>query len=524
MGGSADKRARVSGPGNGQGVPSEEIGRDGLSAAALFAQPTGYTYDDLILHPGYIDFPVSDVSLSTQLTRNITLSTPLLSSPMDTVTETEMAVTMAAMGGAGAIHYNNSVEEQTALVKAVKEAVPGFVAAPVCVSPETTLRDLERLRVQHGVTGFPVTRGGKLVGIVTSRDTDFVDAGPWGRRAETVADVMTTDVETLPEGVGSDDALKALKSSPFNRLPVVDGHGGVVSMACRRSFRKHRSLPSEAVATVDGQKRYVCGAAVSTREGDKARLQALAAVGLDFCILDSSQGNSAYQLDMIKWIKGNLPQVDVIAGNIVTQAQARNLCAAGADALRVGMGSGSICTTQEVTAVGRPQATAVYQVSLVGHQCGVPVIADGGIQNPGHITKAICLGASTAMMGSLFAGTDESPGEIYERGGVRMKRYRGMGSAEAMAKGSDTRYFSEKATVKVAQGVSGEVKAKGSAAMQVAYLSQGIKQGLQDLGARDFTSVQQLMRSGDMRFEVRSPSAIREGNVHDLVAHEKRLY
>ena len=263
---------------------------------------------------------------------------------------------------------------------------------------------------------------------------------------------------------------------------------------------------------------------MGTREGDKARVAALVAAGVDAVILDSSQGDSTYQVAMIAHIKGAHPGLEVIAGNVVTAAQALRLIAAGADGLRVGMGSGSICTTQEVCAVGRGQATAVYKVARAAARHGVPAIADGGIQNSGHVVKALALGAGVAMCGSMFAGTTEAPGDFFYQGGARVKRYRGMGSLEAMEKGSDTRYLSDKSKLKVAQGVSGTVLDKGSVRKMVPFLIHGVKQGFQDLGARSQPHVRELREGGAMRMECRTGAAQKEGGVHDMHSYEKKLW
>jgi IMP dehydrogenase len=444
---------------------------------------------------------------------------------MDTVTEANMAATMAMCGALGFVHYNNTVAEQRALVARVKGHRPGFVVDPVCLAPDAPVSALDALRAAKGHVSACVTDtgrvGGRLLGVVASRDVDFL-----ADRHAPLRDVMTSDVETAPEGTTAAQALEALRASGRGRLPIVDSGGALVALATRALFREARGLPAlGGEPTLDAHGRLRCGAAVGTRDGDKERVAALSEAGVDVVILDSSQGDSTYQTAMLAHIKRAHPSLDVVCGNVVTGAQARRLIEAGADGLRCGMGSGSICTTQEVCAVGRGQATAVYHVSRVARALGVPVIADGGIQNSGHVTKALALGASAAMCGSLFAGTHEAPGDYFlTQDGVRVKRYRGMGSLDAMAKGSDTRYHSDTQALKIAQGVSGTVRDKGSVRRAVPFLAQAVKQGFQDLGVRSTAAAHAALAEGRLTMEARTGAAIHEGGVHDMVSYEKKLW
>lgn len=462
--------------------------------------------------PGTIDFGVEDVGLASKVTRKISLKTPFVSSPMDTVTESAMAIGMAQHGGLGVIHYNMPIEAQAAEVRKVKTYKNGFIANPVVLGPQATLADLDAVKEKFGHFGIPITEAGtlrsKLVGIVTKRDVDFHDD-----RTKTIASVMSTDLVVAVEPVTLAGANAILKESKKGKLPVVDAEGRLVSLISRTDIRKARDHP---LSTVGADKSLLCGAAVGTRPNDRLRLAALVEAGVDVVVLDSSQGDSIYQKDMVRWIKATYPSLEVIGGNVVTRAQAKNLIDAGVDGLRVGMGVGSICTTQVVCACGRPQASAVYSVARYANSRGVPVIADGGVGNTGHITKAFMLGASCVMMGSMLAGTDESPGQYFFQDGVRLKRYRGMGSLEAMSQGSDKRYFASQAKVKVAQGVSGSVVDKGALAAYIPYLRMGVQHGMQDIGVTSLDALQAAARRGSLRVELRSPAAQKEGGVHGL--------
>ncbi|KAL4913413.1 IMP dehydrogenase/GMP reductase [Aspergillus aurantiobrunneus] len=515
-------------------LEKEYQSKDGLDVDTLLDSDKhgALTYNDFLVLPGYIGFPSSDVSLDTPVTKRVTLKAPLLSSPMDTVTEHNMAIHMALLGGLGVIHHNCSPEDQAEMVTKVKRYENGFILDPVVLSPKATVREAKDLKAQWGFGGFPVTENGtlrsKLLGIVTTRDIQFHP-----NLDDCVTAIMSTDLVTAPAGTTLAEANEVLRSSKKGKLPIVDENGNLVSLLSRSDLMKNLHYP--LASKLPASKQLICAATIGTREEDKYRLKLLVEAGLDIVILDSSQGNSIYQIEMVKFVKKTYPEIDVIGGNVVTRDQAAPLIAAGVDGLRIGMGSGSACITQEVMAVGRPQALSVRRVTQFAARFGVPCIADGGIQNIGHIVKGLAMGASTVMMGGLLAGTTESPGEYFVSSeGQLVKAYRGMGSIAVMEdkaagknKGGNAgtaRYFSEKDRVLVAQGVAGSVLDRGSVTKFVPYLVAGVQHSLQDIGVKSLQELHDGVDQGTVRFEVRSASAMAEGNVHGLHSYDKKLY
>ena len=493
--------------------------RDGLAGSELFQAGEGISYEDFIVLPGHIDFHFQDVELSTRFSRRVPLRLPFVSSPMDTVTEHAMAIGLASLGGLGVLHYNNSVADQAEEVKKVKRYENGFITSPVALGPAHKIKDVDEIKARYGFSGIPITedgtRAGKVIGIVTNRDIEFEPD-----RERPLSQVMTRDLVTGKAGITLKQAHDLLRSSKKGKIPIVDEAGRLVSLVSRRDMVKRRDAPD---ASKDARGQLRVAAAISTRDEDRERAAALAEAGVDAIVVDAAQGDSIYELRMLEHLKQHHPQVDVVAGNVVTQAQCARLIDAGADGLRIGMGPGSICTTQGTMAVGRAQATAVFQCARLARARGIPLLADGGVSQIGHIAKALALGASSVMMGLMFAGTEEAPGQYFYENGVRLKQYRGMASLEAMARGGEKRYVTraDDRKIKVAQGVAGAVLDKGPLETYVPYLVQGLRQSLQDMGIKSVTALHQQLESGGLRFERRSHAAQIEGGVHGLHSYKE---
>ena len=494
---------------------------DGASAKEIFEKSVkSYGYADIILMPRFIDFSINAITLRTKITKNIYINRPFISSPMDTVTEYKMAIYMALHGGVGIIHNNMSIQEQVDHVCKVKKYTNGFVIDPVCVSPEMTLTEFIKFKDKFHFSGFPVVRNSEYLGIISQIDVDMIDSKHMSDAC--VKDVMDCGHVKATSNITIEEARMILLDKRLKRLPIIDPDTRkLVGMACRKDVYQEIKYP---YATRDAKnKQLLVGAAVSTHDIDRQRIDALVLNGhVDIIVIDSSQGSSIYQLQTIYYIKKKYPYVDIIGGNVVTLEQAKILLHAGVDGLRIGQGVGSICTTQEITGVGRGQASAIYHISnYANEKFGVPTIADGGIASIGHIVIALSLGASSVMMGSMLAGTDESPGEFLFKNGIKLKKYRGMGSKQSNSTGYiKSRYLSDDSNVFVPQGVSGEVVAKGSLNQYILYLDKAVKHGFQNIGVKSIDELQNNIKKGTNRMELRSIAAQYEGNVHHLLNYE----
>ena len=486
----------------------------------------GLTYNDLIFLPGYINnFSPNDVSLQTNLTKKIKLNIPVVSSPMDTVTEHELAIALAMQGGMGIIHYNfDTVDEQVQQVRKVKRFESGFVENPVTLAPDNLIEDVEKIKKERGYSTIPITEDGKsngrLVGLITKFDYSrkmHLNMRVKERMipAEKLRIGFEKEVANKDGTHNIEKANEILIDGHGVALPIIDDKGRLVSIVTRSDIEKHESFPLSAV---DSSRRLLVGASVETRpNAAHARLEELNKAGVNVVVFDTSQGYAKFEADLIKYTKEHYQDIQVIGGNVVTAKGAKYLIDAGADAIRVGMGSGSICTTQEVGGVGRSQAIAVYDCAKEARKQGVPVIADGGISQTSHIVLALGLGASTVMMGSLLAATEEAPGRYEHKEGVKLKEYRGMGSSEAMKKRSSSRYSLESSSVKVPEGVEGMVTYKGPVSKWIPYLMAGVKQGMQKIGMNSIEKFHESLNS-ELSIERYSLASKQEAGVHNLYA------
>ncbi|MCR5419578.1 MAG: IMP dehydrogenase [Lachnospiraceae bacterium] len=464
----------------------------------------GITFDDVLLVPGYSNVIGNQVDVSTYLTKNIKLNIPMMSAGMDTVTEHRMAIAMARQGGIGIIHKNMSIEEQADEVDKVKRSENGVITDPFSLSPEHTLKDADDLMAKFRISGVPITKGKKLVGIITNRDlkfeTDFT---------KKIKECMTSEgLITAPEGITLDEAKNILAKARKEKLPLVDKDFNLKGLITIKDIEKQIKYPLSAK---DSQGRLLCGAGVGITANVLDRVEALVKAKVDVVVLDSAHGHSENVLRCARMIKDAYPELQLIGGNVATGEGTKALIDAGVDAVKVGIGPGSICTTRIVAGIGVPQISAVMNCYEVAKEAGIPIIADGGIKYSGDMTKAIAAGANVCMMGSIFAGCDESPGTFELFQGRKYKVYRGMGSISAMENGSKDRYFQTDAKKLVPEGVEGRVAYKGLVEDTVFQLIGGLRSGMGYCGC---PTIEELKEKG--RFVKISAASLKESHPHDI--------
>ena len=463
----------------------------------------GITFDDVLLVPAYSEVIPNQVDLSTYLTKSIRLNIPMMSAGMDTVTEHRMAIAMSRQGGIGIIHKNMSIQEQAEEVDKVKRSENGVITDPFYLSPDNTLEEANNLMAKFRISGVPITENGKLVGIITNRDLKFEEDF-----SKKIKESMTSEnLITAKEGITLEEAKKILAKARKEKLPIVDNDFNLKGLITIKDIEKQIKYP---LSSKDSKGRLLCGAALGITANVLDRAQELVNAHVDVVVLDSAHGHSANVLNCVRMIKEKFPDLQVIAGNVATAEATKALIEAGADAVKVGIGPGSICTTRVVAGIGVPQITAVMDCYSVAKEYGIPIIADGGIKYSGDMTKAIAAGANVCMMGSMFAGCDESPGtfELYQ--GRKYKVYRGMGSIAAMENGSKDRYFQSDAKKLVPEGVEGRVAYKGSVEDTVFQLMGGLRSGMGYCGAKDID----LKENG--RFIKISAASLKESHPHDI--------
>ncbi len=468
----------------------------------------GFSFDDVLLIPNYSDVLPKEVDTSTQLTRNLKLNIPIVSAAMDTVTESQTAISMAREGGVGFIHRNMSVTSQAMEVDKVKKSESGMIVDPVTIHPDQQVHEVLELMARYRISGVPVTKGDQLVGIVTNRDLRFEND-----MEKKISAVMTKEnLITVSEGISLEDSKKLLHQHRIEKLLVVDSNGRLKGMITIKDIEKIKKYPK---ACKDQMGRLRAGAAIGVGTDRVERTQALLDAGADVILIDTSHGHSKNVIDTVQELKSTFDNIELIAGNVGTAKGAQDLIEAGVDAVKIGIGPGSICTTRIVAGIGLPQVTAIMNCKTISNKTGVPLIADGGIKYSGDLTKGIGAGAHTVMIGSLFAGTDESPGETILFQGRSYKVYRGMGSLEAMKKGSKDRYYQteqEEDDKLVPEGIVGRVPYRGSLAANVHQLIGGLKAGMGYVGCRTISELQEKARF--MRI---TAAGLRESHVHDVI-------
>jgi len=467
-----------------------------------------YSFDDLLLVPNYSDVLPRDVTTRTQLTRNISLNIPLCSAAMDTVTEADASITMAREGGLGFIHRNMSVKSQVLEVDKVKKSESGMIVDPVTIHPEQPVHEVLELMKSFRISGVPVERDGQLVGIVTNRDLRFET-----KMDKPVSEVMTKEnLVTVSEGISLDESKKLLHRHRIEKLLVVDQQGRLTGLITIKDIEKIKKYPH---ACKDQLGRLRVGAAIGVGPDMEERAAALLAADADVILIDTSHGHSKNVIEAVKTLKASHPGIELVAGNVGSEKGAEALVNAGVDAVKIGIGPGSICTTRIVAGIGVPQMTAIMNCRPVAARTGIPIIADGGIKYSGDITKAIGAGADSIMVGGLFAGTEESPGELILYQGRSYKVYRGMGSLEAMRKGSKDRYYQtedEAADKLVPEGIVGRVPYRGSLSANVHQLIGGLKAGMGYVGCRTLEELREKAQ-----FVKISAAGLRESQVHDVI-------
>ena len=467
---------------------------------------TALTFDDFLLVPHYSEVLPKDVNITSRLTKNIVLNTPFLSSAMDTVTEVDTAIAMARHGGMGVIHKNMTIEEQAKQVKMVKRSEAGVITNPITITPNESISDALDLMQSNRISGIPVVEGEKLVGIITNRDLRFET-----NMEKRVGELMTKELVTVKENFPPDEAKSLMHAHRIEKLLVVDDNGGLVGLITTRDIENQEKFPNSAK---DKYSRLLVGAAVTPTSAGYDRAAELVKAGVDALVLDSAHAHSKNVITVVKDFRKFYPDVDIIAGNIVTAEAAEELFKAGADVVKVGIGPGSICTTRIVAGVGYPQLSAIMNVAPVAKKYGRTLIADGGIKYSGDIVKAIAAGADAVMIGGMFAGTAEAPGEIVLYQGRSYKMYRGMGSLGAMKKGSKDRYFQDNindAQKFVPEGIEGRVAYKGPIADTIYQLAGGLKSGFGYLGAADI----EMLREHAQFVQITN-AGYRESHVHDV--------
>ena len=462
------------------------------------------TFDDVLLLPGASEVLPRDVNLVTRFSRNVSLNIPIASAGMDTVTDSRMAIAMAREGGIGVIHKNMSIEEQAKQVDKVKRSENGVITDPVFLNPDQTIAEALDIMAHYHISGVPITVDGKLVGILTNRDLRFED-----NFDKKIHELMTSEgLITAPEGTSLEQAQDILKRHKVEKLPIVDQSGNLRGLITTKDIQKNRKYP---YAAKDDRGRLRAAAAVGIAADTVERAEALINAGVDLLVVDTAHGHSMNVLRMVDSLKTRFPGIDIMGGNIATAAAAKDLISAGADSIKVGVGPGSICTTRVIAGIGMPQISAIFEAAEVAAAYDVPVIGDGGIKYSGEVVKAIAAGADCVMLGSLLAGTEESPGDIEIYQGRSFKVYRGMGSIAAMKQGSSDRYFQEGDQKLVPEGIEGRVPYKGSLADTIYQLVGGLRSGMGYCGTPDIPS---LKKNG--RFVRITAAGLRESHPHDV--------